>query len=57
MPGGAHSAEEKKRVRRQLAVSQEPQVAEIGDDIVLRFRPEVMGGEYLDALMRFQGDV
>ncbi|MFD4855158.1 hypothetical protein [Streptomyces atratus] len=32
-----------------FALNTEPHVAEIGDDLVLEFRPEIMGDEFLDA--------
>ncbi|MFC4060257.1 hypothetical protein ACFOWE_18285 [Planomonospora corallina] len=35
--------------RQKFAVNTEPHVAEIGDDIILEFRPEVMGDEFLEA--------
>jgi len=33
---------------RKFALHTEPHVAEIGDDLVFEFQPEVMGDEYLD---------
>lgn len=33
---------------KKFGLNTEPHVAEIGDDIVLEFRPEVMGDEFLD---------
>lgn len=36
-------------MRRKFALNTEPHVAEIGDDIVLKFKPEVQGTDFLDA--------
>ncbi|MFJ1695653.1 hypothetical protein ACIOHC_10960 [Streptomyces sp. NPDC088252] len=35
--------------KASFALNAEPHVAEIGDDLVLEFRPEIMGDEFLDA--------
>ncbi|MDP4512054.1 hypothetical protein [Nonomuraea turcica] len=35
--------------RQKFALNTEPHVAEIGDNIILEFRPEVMGDEFLEA--------
>ncbi|GGT74540.1 hypothetical protein P6B95_15490 [Streptomyces atratus] len=40
--------------RKSFALNKEPHIAEIGDDFVLEFQPEVMGDEYLDAYERLQ---
>lgn len=36
-------------MRRKFALNTEPHVAEIGDDIVLKFKPEVQGTDFIDA--------
>lgn len=37
---------------KRFSVRVEPLVAEVGDDLVLKFRPEIGGTEYLDAYGR-----
>ncbi|MEW2066634.1 hypothetical protein [Streptomyces sp. NPDC007346] len=34
---------------KSFAINKEPHVAEIGDDLELRFQPEVMGDQFMDA--------
>ncbi|MEU8102898.1 hypothetical protein AB0C18_04130 [Nonomuraea muscovyensis] len=40
--------------RRIFQLNTVPHVAEIGDDVELLFKPEVMGDEYLDGWERLQ---
>lgn len=40
--------------RHKFAINTEPHVAEIGDDIELLFKPEVMGDEFLEAWDRLE---
>ncbi|MGD9485747.1 hypothetical protein WDH52_21255 [Streptomyces sp. TRM70308] len=39
---------------KKFALNTQPHVAEIGDDVTLYFRPEVMGDEFLDSYGRLQ---
>ncbi|MFF8513621.1 hypothetical protein ACF064_36930 [Streptomyces sp. NPDC015492] len=39
---------------KKFALNKDPHAAEIGDDVTLLFKPEVMGDEFLDSYTQLQ---